>query len=57
VEKAVKALSVYHSAAFPRTHSIGTLLDLLTEYLLQQKNPAFSPGWFFLAGKKPGFYS
>ncbi|RLC17538.1 MAG: DNA-binding protein [Deltaproteobacteria bacterium] len=32
-EKAVKALLMYHSAAFPRTHSIGTLLDLLAEYL------------------------
>ena len=30
-EKALKALLVYHHLEFPRTHNIGTLLDLLHE--------------------------
>jgi HEPN domain-containing protein len=30
-EKALKVLLVYHRIEFPRTHNIGTLLDLLHE--------------------------
>ncbi len=33
VEKALKAVLIAQSVLFPRTHNIGTLLDLLAEYV------------------------
>ena len=31
-EKSLKAVLIYHSVSVPRTHNIGTLIDLLEEY-------------------------
>ncbi|MCP4702735.1 MAG: HEPN domain-containing protein [Gammaproteobacteria bacterium] len=33
VEKSLKAILIAQSVLFPRTHNIGTLLDLLAEYV------------------------
>jgi HEPN domain-containing protein len=32
-EKSLKAILVYYSVSVPRTHNIGTLIDLLEEYI------------------------
>lgn len=56
-EKALKAVLVAHSVAFPKTHSLAVLLDLLKAAgvtILQEVDEAFSLTQYAVMTRYPG---